>query len=89
MISAKARNRKKITDGGTTDTSGARLRLKSLSNHVRQLPTAIQSTMATAGKRSVERLDGVVRSTLAHVLSVPARIGTGIDIVSMPIWQQV
>ena len=53
MTTAKVRNSEKMSDGEKTELSGSRLRLKSLSSHVKLAPTKSQSTRAIIGKTSL------------------------------------
>ena len=84
MTNAKARNRKKITDGGITDASGARLRLKSLINHAKQLPTAIHIMIAIAGKTKPLTLNDPFRTVEAPSCCAES-IVTCNEIVSIPL----
>src|SRR5262249_44739743 len=79
------RNSDKTMDGGKVETSGARLRLNSLSNHVNHPPIPNHKRIATMGKINLIHRD---RGVPLHVCCAPGT-STGIDIVSMPGKKQV
>ena len=78
--SAKSRNDEKTTEGCTSGRSGARLRLRSVSNHVTKTPTTIQTTMANPIKNNVTCPIGLFRFIVAL---------SDMEILSMQIREQV
>jgi hypothetical protein len=90
MLSAT--NSEKMSQGGMSEVSGARARLKSVNNHVRKQPTASHRKTAIPGKSSPAQLLGS-RTRLATLKLVRAglvaAVGSCTKAVSMGAKKQV